>query len=141
MNYDEQNIFAKIIRGELPVEKIHEDEKVLAFMDIMPRSPGHFLVIPKSSARNILDIDNESLCAVIKVVRKLAVASKKAMEATGITIQQFTEADGGQEVFHLHFHIIPRYGGKPMDRPGHMVKDMSVLSLQANKIKAELGSS
>ena len=109
-------------------------------MDIMPRSPGHFLVIPKSNARNILDIDNESLCAVIKVVRKLAVASKKAMNATGITIQQFSEADGGQEVFHLHFHIIPRYGGKPMDRPGQMVKDMSVLSLQANKIKAELGA-
>ena len=140
MNYDEQNIFAKIIRGELPAEKIYEDEKVLAFMDIMPRSPGHFLVIPKASVRNILDIDNESLCAVIKVVKKLAVASKKAMNATGITIQQFSESDGGQEVFHLHFHIIPRYKGKPMDRPGQMVKDMSVLSLQANKIKAELGA-
>ena len=106
MNYDEQNIFAKIIRGELPAEKIYEDEKVLAFMDIMPRSPGHFLVIPKASVRNILDIDNESLCAVIKVVKKLAIASKKAMNATGITIQQFSEADGGQEVFHLHFHVI-----------------------------------
>ena len=81
MNYDEQNIFAKIIRGELPAEKIYEDEKVLAFMDIMPRSPGHFLVIPKASVRNILDIDNESLCAVIKVVKKLAVASKKAMNS------------------------------------------------------------
>ena len=141
MGYDEKNIFAKIIRGELPAEKIFENDKVLAFMDIMPRSPGHLLVIPKSSARNILDIDDENLCEVIKVVKKLAVASKKAMNATGITIQQFSEADGGQEVFHLHFHIIPRYGGKPMDRPGQMVKDMSVLSLQANKIKAELGSS
>ena len=81
------------------------------------------------------------LFLLIKVVKKLAVASKKAMNATGITIQQFSEADGGQEVFHLHFHIIPRYEGKPMDSPGLMVKDMSVLSLQANKIKAELGSS
>ena len=139
MGYDEKNIFAKIIRGELPAEKIFENDKVLAFMDIMPRSPGHLLVIPKSSARNILDIDDENLCEVIKVVKKLAIASKKAMNATGVTIQQFSEADGGQEVFHLHFHIIPRYTGKPMNRPGQMVKDMSVLSMQANKIKAELG--
>ena len=139
MSYDENNIFAKIIRGELPAEKIFENDKVLAFMDIMPRSPGHLLVIPKSSARNILDIDDENLCEVIKVVKKLAIASKKAMNATGVTIQQFSEADGGQEVFHLHFHIIPRYTGKPMNRPGQMVKDMTVLSMQANKIKAELG--
>ena len=139
MGYDEKNIFAKIIRGELPAEKIFENDKVLAFMDIMPRSPGHLLVIPKSSARNILDIDDEKLCEVIKVVKKLAIASKKAMNATGVTIQQFSEADGGQEVFHLHFHIIPRYTGKPMYRPGQMVKDMTVLSMQANKIKAELG--
>ena len=139
MSYDEKNIFAKIIRGELPAEKIFENDKVLAFMDIMPRSPGHLLVIPKSSARNILDIDDEKLCEVIKVVKKLAIASKKAMNATGVTIQQFSEADGGQEVFHLHFHIIPRYTGKPMNRPGQMVKDMTVLSMQANKIKAELG--
>ena len=139
MSYDEKNIFAKIIRGELPAEKIFENNKVLAFMDIMPRSPGHLLVIPKSSARNILDIDDENLCEVIKVVKKLAIASKKAMNATGVTIQQFSEADGGQEVFHLHFHIIPRYTGKPMNRPGQMVKDMTVLSMQANKIKAELG--
>ena len=138
MGYDEKNIFAKIIRGELPAEKIFENDKVLAFMDIMPRSPGHLLVIPKSSARNILDIDDENLCEVIKVVKKLAIASKKAMNATGVTIQQFSEADGGQEVFHLHFHIIPRYTGKPMNRPGQMVKDMTVLSMQANKIKAEL---
>ena len=139
MGYDEKNIFAKIIRGELPAEKIFENDKVLAFMDIMPRSPGHLLVIPKSSARNILDIDDENLCEVIKVVKKLAIASKKAMNATGVTIQQFSEADGGQEVFHLHFHIIPRYTGKPMNRPGQIVKDMTVLSMQANKIKAELG--
>ena len=139
MSYDEKNIFAKIIRGELPAEKIFENDKVLAFMDIMPRSPGHLLVIPKSSARNILDIDDENLCEVIKVVKKLAIASKRAMNATGVTIQQFSEADGGQEVFHLHFHIIPRYTGKPMNRPGQMVKDMTVLSMQANKIKAELG--
>ena len=139
MSYDEKNIFAKIIRGELPAEKIFENDKVLAFMDIMPRSPGHLLVIPKSSARNILDIDDENLCEVIKVVKKLAIASKKAMNATGVTIQQFSEADGGQEVFHLHFHIIPRYTGKPMNRPGQMVKDMTVLSMQAKKIKAELG--
>ena len=139
MGYDEKNIFAKIIRGELPAEKIFENDKVLAFMDIMPRSPGHLLVIPKSSARNILDIDDENLCEVIKVVKKIAIASKRAMNATGVTIQQFSEADGGQEVFHLHFHIIPRYTGKPMNRPGQMEKDMTVLSMQANKIKAELG--
>ena len=139
MSYDKKNIFAKIISGELPAEKIFENDKVLAFMDIMPRSPGHLLVIPKSSARNILDIDDENLCEVIKVVKKLAIASKRAMNATGVTIQQFSEADGGQEVFHLHFHIIPRYTGKPMNRPGQMVKDMTVLSMQANKIKAELG--
>ena len=133
-------IFTKIINKEIPADILYENDNIIAFRDVNPQAPVHFLVIPKASVRNILDIDNESLCAVIKVVKKLAIASKKAMNATGITIQQFSEADGGQEVFHLHFHVIPRYEGKPMDRPGQMVKDMSILPLQANKIKAELGA-
>ena len=134
MKYDNENIFAKILRDEIPSAKVFENEQVLVFMDIMPRSSGHLLVIPKSKARNILDINIDQLHAVIDTVQMMAKLVMKALKADGVTIQQFNEAPGGQEVFHLHFHVIPRYSGERMGPPGQMVKDMSVLADQAKKI-------
>ena len=134
MKYDDENIFAKILRDEIPSAKVFENEQVLVFMDIMPRSPGHLLVIPKSKARNILDINTDQLHAVIDTVQLMAKLVMKALKADGVTIQQFNEAPGGQEVFHLHFHVIPRYSGERMGPPGQMVKDMSLLADQAKKI-------
>ena len=134
MKYDDENIFAKILRGEIPSAKVFENEQVLVFMDIMPRSSGHLLVIPKSKARNILDINTDQLHAVIDTVQMMAKLVMKALKADGVTIQQFNEAPGGQEVFHLHFHVIPRYSGERMGPPGQMVKDMSLLADQAKKI-------
>ena len=136
MKYDDENIFAKILRDEIPSAKVFENEQVFVFMDIMPRSPGHLLVIPKSKARNILDINIDQLHAVIDTVQMMAKLVMKALKADGVTIQQFNEAPGGQEVFHLHFHVIPRYSGERMGPPGQMVKDMSVLADQAKKISA-----
>ena len=135
MTYDDNNIFAKILRGEIPSENVYENDKVLVFMDIMPRSPGHLLVIPKSKCRNILDIDSEDLHAVIETVQMMAKIVLRALKADGVTIQQFNEAPGGQEVFHLHFHIIPRYSGKKMGLPGKMAEDISALKIQADKIR------
>ena len=134
MKYDDENIFAKILRGEIPSAKVFENEQVFVFMDIMPRSSGHLLVIPKSKARNILDINIDQLHAVIDTVQMMAKLVMKALKADGVTIQQFNEAPGGQEVFHLHFHVIPSYSGERMGPPGQMVKDMSVLADQAKKI-------
>src|SRR5258707_6895058 len=108
-NYDPSNIFAKILRNELPCHKVYEDDKVLAFLDIMPRAPGHTLVLPKSPARNLLDVDPIDLAHVLQVSQKIAQASMKVFGADGITIQQFTESAGGQVVFHLHVHGIPRH--------------------------------
>ena len=109
--YDPTNVFAKILRGEMPCHKVYEDEHALAFMDIMPRADGHVLVIPKKPSRNLLDADPEDLGRTMAVVQKLARAVKEAMKADGITLQQFNERAGGQVVFHLHFHILPRWEG------------------------------
>ena len=109
--YDPNNIFAKILRGELPCEKVYEDEHTFAFMDIMPRADGHVLVIPKNPSRNLLDADPQDLERAIATVQKLARAVKAGMNADGITLQQFNESAGGQVVFHLHFHILPRWEG------------------------------
>ena len=137
MPYDEGNVFAKILRGELPAHKVYEDEATLAFMDIMPRGEGHTLVIPKAPARNILDADPASLAAVIRTVQKVARAVKAAFEADGVTIQQFNEAAGGQVVFHLHVHVIPRFEGVAMKPPGTM-GDPQALARNAEKIRAAL---
>ena len=134
--YDDANIFAKILRGELPCEKVFEDDTVLAFMDIMPRADGHVLVIPKSPARNILDIDAQVLSAMMPSVQKVAQAVKTGMQAEGLTLQQFSEGAGGQIVFHLHFHILPRWEGvKLRPHTGEMEKK-DVLQAHAAKIRA-----
>lgn len=107
--YDDTNIFAKILRGELPCHKVFEDDVALAFMDIMPRADGHVLVLPKSPARNILDVDPEDLGKLMARVKRIALAVKAALAADGITILQYNEPAGGQVVFHLHFHVLPRW--------------------------------
>jgi histidine triad (HIT) family protein len=109
--YDDNNIFAKILRGELPCEKVYEDDHILAFMDIMPRADGHVLVIPKAKARNILDIAPDDLKNLIAGAQKVAKSVKAGMKAEGLTIQQFSEQAGGQIVFHIHFHVLPRWDG------------------------------
>src|SRR5512143_482510 len=116
-SYDPNNIFAKILRGELPSYKVYEDDKAFAFLDIMPRAPGHTLVLPKAPARNMLDVSPDDLAHVIKVAQKVAQAAVIACGADGITMQQFNEGAGDQVVFHLHVHIIPRKTGVPMKPP------------------------
>ena len=137
-SYDPQNIFARILRGELPAHKVYEDDKALAFLDIMPRCPGHTLVIPKAPARNILDITPEDLAYVATIAKKVAIAGMKAFAADGITIQQFNEEAGGQVVFHLHVHVIPRHSGVPMKPPASEMEKPDVLAAHAERLRAAL---
>jgi histidine triad (HIT) family protein len=136
--YDPSNIFAKILRGELPCYKVYEDEKVLAFLDIMPRAPGHALVLPKAPARNILDIAPEDLAAVMKVAQRIAKVSVDVFGANGVTVQQFNEAAGGQVVFHLHVHVIPRREGVALKPPASVKEAPDVLKEQAARLAAAL---
>ncbi len=138
MSYDTNNIFAKILRGEIPAHKVYEDDSVLAFMDVMPQGPGHALVIPKTPSRNILDAAPETLAALVPVVQKIAVASKKAFSADGVTIMQFNEAAGGQSVFHLHFHVIPRHEGLALKPHSGQMEDHAVLAANAEKLRLAL---
>ena len=115
--YDPQNPFAKILRGEVPCYKVHEDDHTLAFLDIMPRCPGHTLVIPKAAARNILDISADDYAHVARSAHRMARAGMKAFKADGITVQQFNEPAGGQVVFHLHMHVMPRTAWRCYRRP------------------------
>lgn len=112
--YDEGNIFARILRGELPAAKVFEDEHALAILDVFPQSHGHTLVLPKQPARNLLDIEPEALAALIGRVQRVARAVHDALQPDGLTISQFNGAAGGQSVFHLHFHVIPRWEGRPL---------------------------
>jgi histidine triad (HIT) family protein len=136
--YDPNNIFAKILRGEIPSHKICEDDESFAFMDIMPRGPGHSLVIPKKPARNILDVDPTSLAAVMRTVQKVGRAAMKAFDAPGLTVQQFNEVEGGQVVFHLHFHVMPRFAGIALKPPAGPMESPEVLAENAARIKAAL---
>ena len=136
--YDTNNPFAKILRGEFPCHKVYEDEHAIAFLDIMPRAPGHTLVLPKSPARNLLDVDPGDLAHVMQVAQKIAKASMTVFGADGITIQQFNESAGGQVVFHLHVHVIPRHEGVAMKPPASVKEEPSVLSDQALKLAAAL---
>jgi histidine triad (HIT) family protein len=139
-NYDPNNIFAKILRGELPCYKVYEDDKALAFLDIMPRMPGHTLVLPKAPARNILDVSTDDLAHVMAVVQKVARGAMTAFEADGITMQQFNEGAGGQVVFHLHVHIIPRKQGVPMKPPASEKEKPEVLAEYAKKLAATIAA-
>lgn len=137
-SYDPNNIFAKIIRGELPCHKVYEDDRVLSFLDIMPRAPGHTLVLPKAPCRNILDIEPEDLTAVALIGQRVAKAAVKVFNADGVTVQQFNEGAGGQVVFHLHLHIIPRKAGVPMKPAASEKEKPEVLVEHALKLAAAL---
>jgi len=136
--YDSNNIFAKILRGELPCYKVYEDDKALAFLDIMPRAPGHTLILPKAPARNILDVAPDELAHVAKVTQKIAKAGMQVFGADGITIQQFNENAGGQVVFHLHVHVIPRKAGVAMKPPASEKEAPEVLADNAKRLAAAL---
>jgi len=136
--YDPNNAFAKILRGELPAYKLYEDADTFAFMDIMPRGDGHCLVIPKKPARNLLDVEPESLAAVSRTTQKLARAVVKAFSADGVTIQQFNEQAGGQVVFHLHVHVLPRFEGVALRPHTGQMEKPEVLASNAEKIRAAL---
>lgn len=138
-SYDPGNIFAKILRGEIPCHKVYEDDAVLSFMDIIPRSPGHLLVIPKAPARNLLDIAPDVLAKLIVQTQRIAKAAVQVLGADGLTLQQFSEAAGGQEVFHIHFHVLPRWDGIRLQSHLAPKADMAVLAEQAAKIRAALG--
>jgi histidine triad (HIT) family protein len=137
--YDANNVFAKIIRGEIPAFKVYEDAHTLSFMDVMPQSEGHTLVIPKTNARNFFDIDPESLSALIKSTQHVAKAVQRAFKPDGMRIIQFNEPAAGQTVFHIHFHIVPCYGGRDLKGHSRDMADKSVLAEHAERIKRELG--
>ncbi|WP_157019762.1 HIT family protein [Mesorhizobium xinjiangense] len=136
--YDPENVFAKILRGEMPAHKVYEDDDTFVFMDIMPRGKGHCLVVPKRPARNLLDVEDNSLAAVMRTTQKLARAVMKAFDADGVTIQQFNEPAGGQIVFHLHVHVLPRFEGVKLDPPGGPMEKPEVLAANAEAIRAAL---
>lgn len=134
--YDPGNIFAKILAGEIPAHRVYEDAHTLAFMDVMPQGEGHTLVIPKAPARGLLDADPASLAALMASVQAVARAVKAAFAADGLTLFQFNEPAGGQTVFHLHVHIIPRREGVPLKRHEGGMADDAVLAGHAARIRA-----
>ena len=138
MIYDTANIFAKILRGEIPCHKIYEDDHTLAFMDVMPQVEGHCLVIPKSASRNLLDADPNVLAHLMATTQKVAKAAIKAFNADGVQIRQYNEAAGGQTVFHLHVHVLPVQEGEPIKPHAGKMAENSLLAWQAALIKAAL---
>ncbi len=135
--YDPDNIFAKILRGEIPNHTVYEDERTLAFLDIMPIVDGHALVIPKKPARNIFDVEPEELAYLAKIAQKVSLAACKAFGADGHTLRLHSEASGGQEVPHIHFHVLPMKTGVAV-RP-RVMADHAVLARHAEKIREALG--
>ncbi len=140
MTYDNSNVFAKILRGELPAHKVYEDGDTLAFMDIMPRAKGHVLVIPKTPARNVLDATPEQLASCMATVQRLSRAVMRAFDAPGVTIQLFNEPAGGQVVFHMHFHVIPRWEGVKLGPHTGQMEKPEVLAANAEKIRQALAA-
>jgi histidine triad (HIT) family protein len=137
--YDDKNIFARILKGELPSHRVYEDSEVVAFMDVMPQGKGHTLVVPRAPSRNLLDADPAVLGTSMAIVQKIARAVKEAFAADGVTIMQFNEAAAGQSVFHLHFHVIPRFEGVPLQRHTGEMEKPEVLAANAEKVTKALG--
>jgi histidine triad (HIT) family protein len=138
--YDDNNLFAKILRGEIPAVKVFEDDEVLAFMDIFPQARGHLLVLPKNTkARNFLELPGDRVAPLMERVHRLAIATEKALQPDGLTVTQFNGEDAGQTIFHLHFHIIPRYSGQRLAGHSHG-KQADIVELQeiAGEIAAAL---
>lgn len=136
--YDDNNIFAKILRGEMPCHKVYENDDFTVFMDVMPQAPGHTLIVPKAPSRGLLDADPEMLRKLMPFTQRIARAVKKAFDADGITINQFNEPSGGQTVFHLHLHVIPRHDGVALKRHEGGMEKPEVLMASAEKIRAAL---
>ena len=138
--YDDNNLFAKILRGEIPAVKVYEDDIVLAFMDIFPQARGHLLVVPKGvKARNFLELSPDKVGPLMERVHRLTIAAEKALKPDGITVTQFNGEDSGQTIFHLHFHIIPRYAGVRLAGHGHGNRaDIAELEQIAKDIAAKL---
>jgi histidine triad (HIT) family protein len=136
--YESDNIFAKILRGDLPAQKVYENDSTLAFMDVMPRGDGHTLVIPKAPSRNLLEMEEADLGSLLKTVQKVARAVKVGLGAEGVTIQQFNESAGGQVIFHTHVHILPRWTDIPLKPHTGQMEKPEVLAAHAEKIRAAL---
>lgn len=140
MTYDANNIFAKILRGEISSHKVYEDADALVIMDAMPQSPGHTLIIPKAPSRNLLDADPEMLARLAPLVQKITRAVKEAFAADGVTLVQFNEPASGQTVFHLHFHVIPRIEGTPLKPHTGAMEESDVLAANAEKVRTVLAA-
>ena len=140
LRYDSNNVFARVLRGEIPSTRVYEDDSVIAFMDVMPQATGHTLVVPKAPSRNLLDADPAVLARAIPVVQRIAVAVKQAFAADGVTVIQFNEAAAGQTVFHLHFHVIPRFDGVALKPHTGGMERPEVLQANAEKIRKALAS-
>jgi histidine triad (HIT) family protein len=138
MAYDPNNIFAKILRGEIPCVKVYEDAGTLAFMDVMPESDGHVLVVPKEDAENILDLSANGMAAMMATTQKVAKAVDKALSPDGILLKQYNRAPAGQSIFHVHFHIVPRWEGMGLAPHGKVMVDAAKLEPIAAKIRSEL---
>ena len=138
MTYDANNIFAKILNGEIPCHKIYEDAHTFAFMDVMPQVDGHCLVIPKTGSRNLLDADAETLADLMVTVQKVAIAAKAAFNADGVQIRQYNEQAAGQTVFHLHFHVLPMNEGQSLRPHSGKMADHGLLARQAEMIRQKL---
>jgi histidine triad (HIT) family protein len=140
MSYDDTNVFAKILRGEIPSHKVYEDADALVFMDAMPQAAGHTLIVPKAPSRNLLDADPKVLARLAPLVQRMARAVKAAFNADGVTVVQFNEPASGQTVFHLHYHIIPRQEGVPLMPHSRTMEKPEVLAMHAEKIRKALNA-
>ena len=138
--YDEQNIFARIIRGEIPAQRIYEDAATIALMAAMPQCDGHALVFPKAASRNLLDIDPEVLAATMRTAQRIARAAMQAFAADGVNVMQFNEAAAGQTVFHTHVHVIPRHTGTPLKRHANEMAAPDALAQHAAAYRQALAS-
>jgi histidine triad (HIT) family protein len=138
MAYDPDNIFAKILRGQMSAVRVYEDEHTLAFMDVMPQSDGHTLVLPKAPAENIFDLDPAMAAAVMRTGQKIAKAARQAFNADGITLMQFNGPVAGQTVFHFHLHIVPRFADQPLRSHGRKMADAKLLEEHARRLRAAL---
>jgi histidine triad (HIT) family protein len=140
MPYDASNVFARILRGEIPAQKVHEDQWTVVIMDAMPQSDGHALVIPKAPAADIFDLPPEHAAAAMRTAQRVARAAREAFQPDGVTLMQFNGAEAGQSVFHFHLHVIPRYAGQPLRRHGQGFADGDLLAKQAEKLRAALAA-
>lgn len=138
MAYDTNNIFARILRGELPSYRVYEDDATVAFMDVMPQATGHALVLPKAPSRNLLDADPAVFASLFATVQKVAKAAKQAFDADGVLVSQFNEASAGQSVYHLHVHVIPCFEGVPLKPHTGEMEKPEVLAANAEKLRAAL---